>query len=60
MLRKNKNAVICGAGGAIGGAVARGFARKGAKVSLILVIPSISLMYSAITGGTSDSQSFPS
>lgn len=37
MLLKNKNAVICGAGGAIGGAAARAFAREGAKVFLMLV-----------------------
>lgn len=34
MLLKNKNAVIYGAGGAIGGAVARAFAREGAQVFL--------------------------
>ncbi|MGH8585207.1 MAG: SDR family NAD(P)-dependent oxidoreductase [Gammaproteobacteria bacterium] len=34
MLLKNKNAVIYGAGGSIGGAVARAFAREGAKVFL--------------------------
>ncbi|GHO78409.1 short-chain dehydrogenase [Ktedonobacter sp. SOSP1-85] len=34
MLLKNKNAVIYGAGGAIGGEVARAFAREGAKVFL--------------------------
>ena len=34
MLLKNKNAVIYGAGGVIGGAVARAFAREGAKVFL--------------------------
>jgi 3-oxoacyl-[acyl-carrier protein] reductase len=34
MLLGNKNAVIYGAGGAIGGAVARAFAREGAKVFL--------------------------
>lgn len=34
MLLKNKNAVIYGAGGAIGGAVARAFAREGARVFL--------------------------
>jgi NAD(P)-dependent dehydrogenase (short-subunit alcohol dehydrogenase family) len=34
MLLKNKNAVIYGAGGAVGGAVARAFAREGAKVFL--------------------------
>ena len=34
MLLKNKNAVIYGAGGGIGGGVARTFAREGAKVFL--------------------------
>ena len=34
MLLENKNAVIYGAGGAIGGAVARAFAREGAAVFL--------------------------
>ena len=34
MLLENKNAVIYGAGGAIGGAVARAFAREGARVFL--------------------------
>jgi len=34
MLLQNKNAVIYGAGGAIGGAVARAFAREGANVFL--------------------------
>src|SRR5882757_1176063 len=34
MMLKNKIAVIYGAGGAIGGAVARAFAREGAKVFL--------------------------
>jgi len=34
MLLENKNAVIYGAGGAIGGAVARTFAREGARVFL--------------------------
>src|SRR5260221_11214781 len=34
MLLEKKNAVIYGAGGAIGGAVARAFAREGAKVFL--------------------------
>lgn len=37
MLLQNKNAVIDGAGGAIGGAAARAFAREGAKVFLMLV-----------------------
>jgi 3-oxoacyl-[acyl-carrier protein] reductase len=34
VLLENKNAVIYGAGGAVGGAVARAFAREGAKVFL--------------------------
>ncbi|MGH9208040.1 MAG: hypothetical protein ACRD1G_16035, partial [Acidimicrobiales bacterium] len=34
LLLKNKNAVIYGAGGSIGGAVARAFAREGAMVFL--------------------------
>lgn len=34
MLLENKNAVVYGAGGAVGGAVARAFAREGAKVFL--------------------------
>jgi NAD(P)-dependent dehydrogenase (short-subunit alcohol dehydrogenase family) len=34
MLLENKNAIVCGAGGAIGGAVARAFAREGARVFL--------------------------
>jgi NAD(P)-dependent dehydrogenase (short-subunit alcohol dehydrogenase family) len=34
MMLKNKNAVIYGAGGAVGGAVARAFAREGARVFL--------------------------
>ncbi|HET7271312.1 MAG TPA: SDR family NAD(P)-dependent oxidoreductase, partial [Rubrobacter sp.] len=34
MLLQDKNAVIYGAGGAIGGAVARAFAREGARVFL--------------------------
>lgn len=35
MLVKNKNAIIYGAGGAIGGAVAEAFAKEGAKVFLV-------------------------
>ncbi len=35
MLLENKNAVIYGAGGAVGGAVAHAFAREGAKVFLV-------------------------
>ncbi|WP_433747639.1 SDR family NAD(P)-dependent oxidoreductase [Falsibacillus pallidus] len=35
MLLRNKNAVIYGAGGAIGGAVARAFSQEGAKVFLV-------------------------
>jgi NAD(P)-dependent dehydrogenase (short-subunit alcohol dehydrogenase family) len=34
VLLENKNAAIYGAGGAVGGAVARAFAREGAKVFL--------------------------
>ena len=34
MLLENKNAVIYGGGGSIGGAAARAFAREGAKVFL--------------------------
>ena len=34
MLLQRKNAVVYGGGGAIGGAVARAFAREGAKVFL--------------------------
>jgi NAD(P)-dependent dehydrogenase (short-subunit alcohol dehydrogenase family) len=34
MLLENKNAVVYGAGGAVGGAVARAFAREGARVFL--------------------------
>ena len=34
MLLENKNAVVYGAGGSVGGAVARAFAREGAKVFL--------------------------
>jgi NAD(P)-dependent dehydrogenase (short-subunit alcohol dehydrogenase family) len=34
MLLQNKNAVVYGEGGAIGGAVARTFAREGASVFL--------------------------
>jgi NAD(P)-dependent dehydrogenase (short-subunit alcohol dehydrogenase family) len=34
MLLENKNAIVYGGGGAIGGAVARAFAREGAKVFL--------------------------
>jgi NADP-dependent 3-hydroxy acid dehydrogenase YdfG len=34
MLLENENAVVYGAGGSIGGAVARAFSREGAKVFL--------------------------
>ena len=34
MLLENKNAILYGGGGSIGGAVAREFAREGAKVFL--------------------------
>lgn len=49
MLLENMNAVIYGAGEAIGGAVARGFARKRAKVSLILVLVSVLACLDAVT-----------
>ena len=35
MLLKNENAIIYGAGGSIGGAIARAFAREGATVCLV-------------------------
>jgi 3-oxoacyl-[acyl-carrier protein] reductase len=35
LLAESKNAVIYGAGGSIGGAVARAFAREGASVFLV-------------------------
>ena len=35
MLLENKNAVIYGAGGDVGSAVARAFAREGARVFLV-------------------------
>ena len=35
MLLKNKNAIVYGAGGGIGGGVARTFAREGARVFLV-------------------------
>lgn len=35
MLLKNKNAIIYGAGGSIGGAAARAFAREGSTVYLV-------------------------
>jgi short-subunit dehydrogenase len=35
MLLKNENAIIYGAGGSIGGAVERAFAREGATVCLV-------------------------
>ena len=34
MLLQNKNAVIYGGGGAVGGAVAKAFAREGARLLL--------------------------
>jgi NAD(P)-dependent dehydrogenase (short-subunit alcohol dehydrogenase family) len=34
VLLENKNAIVYGAGGAIGGAVVRGYARQGARVFL--------------------------
>jgi NAD(P)-dependent dehydrogenase (short-subunit alcohol dehydrogenase family) len=35
MLLEDKNAIIYGGGGSIGGAVARAFAREGARVFLV-------------------------
>jgi NADP-dependent 3-hydroxy acid dehydrogenase YdfG len=54
MLLQHKNAVIYGAGGAIGGAVARAFAREGASVFLAgRTIASVDAVAEAIaaTGG---------
>ena len=39
MLLENKNAVVYGAGGSIGGVVARAFAREGANQSEIVIEP---------------------
>jgi hypothetical protein len=41
MLLKDKNVVVYGAGGAVGGAVARGFAREGARVFLTARRPDV-------------------
>ena len=41
MLLENKNAVMYGAGGSIGGAVARVFAREGARVFLDSIRPGL-------------------
>jgi NAD(P)-dependent dehydrogenase (short-subunit alcohol dehydrogenase family) len=57
MLLTNKNAVIYGAGGAIGGAIARAFAREGAKVFLTgRSLPSVDAVASDIlaTGGVAE------
>jgi 3-oxoacyl-[acyl-carrier protein] reductase len=57
MLLSNKNAVIYGGGGAIGGAVARAFAREGAKVFLagrtIAKLDTVAREISAV-GGTAE------
>ena len=57
MLLKNKNAVIYGAGGAIGGAIARAFAREGAQVFLAgLTLAKLDAVASEISraGGTAE------
>jgi NAD(P)-dependent dehydrogenase (short-subunit alcohol dehydrogenase family) len=57
MLLTNKNAVIYGAGGAIGGAIARAFAREGAKVFLTgHSLPSVNAVASDIlaAGGVAE------
>lgn len=57
MMLKNKNAVVYGAGGAIGGAVARAFAREGAKVFLTgRTVASLKAVADEITraGGTAE------
>jgi NAD(P)-dependent dehydrogenase (short-subunit alcohol dehydrogenase family) len=41
MLLENKNAVVYGGGGSVGGAVARAFAREGARVFLGRSAPNI-------------------
>jgi NAD(P)-dependent dehydrogenase (short-subunit alcohol dehydrogenase family) len=51
MLLANKNAVIYGAGGAIGGAVARAFAREGARVFLTgRRLPAVNAVAEEISG----------
>lgn len=57
MLLKNKTAVVYGAGGKIGGAVARAFAREGAKVFLAgRSLPALdaAVLEIAATGGTAE------
>lgn len=52
MLLENKNAVIYGAGGAVGGAVARAFAREGATVFLAgHTLPKLEALAQEITSG---------
>ncbi len=51
MLLENKNAVIYGAGGAIGSAVARAFAREGARVFLTgRRLPAVNAVAEEISG----------
>ncbi len=51
MLLENKNAVIYGAGGAIGGAVARAFSREGARVFLTgRRLPAVNAVAEEISG----------
>ena len=57
MLMEKKNAVIYGGGGAIGGAVARAFAREGATVHLAgRTMPGLQKVAADIraTGGTAE------
>ena len=60
MLLQNKNAVIYGGGGAIGGAVARAFAREGAKVFLasrtLAKLDAVAREISATGGGAETAQ----
>jgi uncharacterized protein YbaA (DUF1428 family) len=60
MLLENKNALIYGAGGAIGGAVARAFAREGAKVFLagriLAKLDAVAREISAVEGAAETAQ----
>ena len=60
MLLENKNAIIYGAGGAVGGAVARAFAREGARVFLtgrdLGAIDALAKEISAAGGATETAQ----
>src|SRR5688572_28834209 len=61
MLLKDKNAVIYGAGGNIGSAVARAFARDGAKVFLAgLTVPKLEALVEEISvaGGIAEAAQF--